>query len=477
MRPQPLMPNEAVLQSLRDVLGADGVLAGDDLAQRRHADWSGLPAAVPLALLRPRSTQQVSQALAVCHRYRQPVVVQGGLSGLAGGACTQEGDVALSLERMNAIEEVDEASGTMTVQAGVTLQAVQERAQDQGLMFALDLGARGSCTIGGNLGTNAGGNRVIKYGMAREQVLDLEAVLADGRVVGGLRKMVKNNTGLDLKNLLIGSEGTLGVITRAVLRLRALPGAAATAFCGLGGYDSVTALLRRAQQCLPGGVSAFEVMWPGYYDYVMAKVPGVKPPLAGPHRYYVLLESTGGGRRHQEDFEQLLEDCLAQGIIENAAVAATARDALAFWGVRDAPAEFPRLMPGLIAFDVSFSIRDIGDAAQACADRLHANWPAGTALVYGHLGDGNLHLIVDVPGATDAVAAQVEALVYGLVGEYGGSVSAEHGIGLKKRQELGRTRSRADLDAMGAIKQALDPRNILNRGKLFPDEVIGTSFY
>lgn len=464
------MACNTVLQALLDALGEDVVQFGERIADRRNADWSGVPAARPLALLCPRTTQQVAQALAICHEYRQPVVVQGGLSGLAGAACTQERDIALSLERMNAIEEIDEVSGTITVQAGTILQTVQERAAAIGMMFPLDLGARGSCTIGGNLGSNAGGNRVIKYGMVRDQVLDLEAVLADGRIIGGLRKMVKNNTGFDLKNLLIGSEGTLGIITRAVLRLRPQPAAVATACCGLADYGSVTALLRTAQQRLASGVSAFEVMWPGYYNYVLANISGLKPPLPAQHNYYVLLESMGTEpERQQADFECLLQECLEAGVIEDAAVATTQRDALDFWSVRDAPAEFPALMPKLIAFDVSFSIGDIGRAAQDCAVRLGARWPGCTVLVYGHLGDGNLHLIVDVPGAAAETVEQVEALVYGLVNEYNGSVSAEHGIGLKKRNVLGLTRSAADLDAMRAIKQALDPHDILNRGKVLPD--------
>ena len=462
-----------VVQALIACLGDDVVEYGEQIADRRHADWSGLPAAVPLALLRPRTTQQVSQALAICHQHRQPVVVQGGLSGLAGGACTQAGDIALSLERMNQIEEVDEISGTMTVQAGVTLQTVQERAHGVDMMFPLDLGARGSCTIGGNLGSNAGGNRVIKYGMAREQVLDLEAVLADGSIIGDRRKMVKNNTGFDLKNLLIGSEGTLGVITRAVLRLRPQPASVATAWCGLADYEAVTVLLRTAQQRLSAGVSAFEVMWPGYYDYVLSRVQGLRPPLASRHAYYVLLESVGGDiQQHQAEFQRLLEECLEDGVIENAALASSASDALDFWKVRDAPAEFPVLMPNLIAFDVSFSIREIGQAARDCAHRLNMRWPDSTVLVYGHLGDGNLHVIVNVPEASEVAAAEVDEMVYSLVKEYKGSVSAEHGIGLKKKMVLGHTRSLADLNAMCAIKRALDPHCILNRGKTLPDELL-----
>lgn len=461
------------LHDLLESLGDEVVRSGERIVGRRNADWSGIPAVPPLAVLYPRTTREVSQALSICHAHNQPVAVQGGLSGLAGGGCTQAGDIALSLERMNTIEDVDEIAATMTVQAGVTLQTVQERAREAGMMFPLDLGARGSCTIGGNLGSNAGGNRVIKYGMARAQVLDLEAVLADGRIVGGVRKMVKNNAGFDLRNLLIGSEGTLGVITRAVLQLQAQPGSVATAWCGLADFDNVTALLRLTRNRLATGISAFEVMWPGYYEYVLANVDGLRAPLSARHGCYVLLESVGGDpARHQADFEKVLQDCLEAGIIEDAVVAASDSDAREFWNVRDAPAAFPILMPRLIAFDISFSIADMGRVSQDCVARLGARWPGSTVLVYGHLGDGNLHVIVNIAGASDETVLQVEAMVYGLVEEYAGSVSAEHGIGLKKRGVLGHTRSRADLEAMRAIKLALDPRDILNRGKIFPDDIV-----
>lgn len=463
-----MSPND-VLQALVAELGDDVVSLGDQIADRRSADWSGQPAATPLALLRPRTTDQVARALAICHQYRQSVVVQGGLTGLAGGACTGEEDIALSLERMNQIEELDEVSGTITVQAGVALQLVQERALDAGMMFPLDLGARGTCTIGGNLACNAGGNRVIKYGMMRDQVLGLEAVLADGSVIGAMHKMVKNNTGFDLKNLLIGSEGTLGVITRAVLRLRPRPASVATAWCGLSDYACVTRLLHGAQQRLASGVSAFEVMWPSYYDYVLANVQGLRAPLDSRHAFYVLLESVGADAElHQAAFENFLGDMLEAGVLENAVIASSESDALAFWSVRDAPAEFPILMPNLVAFDVSVSIADIGRAAKQCEALLRARWPGSTALVYGHLGDGNLHVIVHVPDAPEGTGKEIESLVYGLVRDYHGSVSAEHGVGTKKQDVLGHTRSPADIAAMRAIKLALDPNNILNPGKLLP---------
>jgi FAD/FMN-containing dehydrogenase len=219
--------------ALREALGAQVVALPDEFGDRRVADWSGVPGATPLAIVRPRTTEEVARALAICSQHKQPVVTQGGLTGLVGGANLLGGEVALSLDRMNRIIEIDEVSATMTVEAGTPLQVVQEAASAAGFYFPLDLGARGSCSIGGNLATNAGGNRVIKYGMMRDQVLGVEAVLASGEIVGGLNKMIKNNSGYDLRHLLIGSEGTLAVITRVVLRLRPKPTATATAWCGL----------------------------------------------------------------------------------------------------------------------------------------------------------------------------------------------------------------------------------------------------
>jgi FAD/FMN-containing dehydrogenase len=454
---------------LIEALGEDMVIAQSELGTRRVRDWSGTPGAEPVAVLRPRTTQDVARAIAFCHAHGQAVVPQGGLTGLAGGANLHGGEVALSLERMTAIEEIDVISGTITVQAGVLLQTVQEAADEAGMMFPLDLGARGSCTIGGNLATNAGGNRVIKYGMAREQVLGIEAVLADGTVVCDLHKMVKNNSGYDLKNLLIGSEGTLGVITRAVLRLAPRPSSVSTAWCGLPDFDAVTRLLHFAQSQLPGGVSAFEVMWPSYYDYVLDHIAGLRAPLDSRHAYYVLIESVGSNaQRDAEEFEAMLGEMLEEGVVENAALARSSSDAKAFWAVRDAPAEFPILMPDLIAFDVSFSIADIGEAARQCETMLHERWPAIQTLVYGHLGDGNLHVIahLDAREAPPNLHEAVDAAVYELTRDWNGAVSAEHGIGGKKRAYLGHTRDAGAMHAMRAIKHALDPTNVLNPGKV-----------
>ncbi|MGI4855717.1 MAG: FAD-binding oxidoreductase [Janthinobacterium lividum] len=460
---------QRVVAELLAALGPDVVTPASDFGSRRLLDWSGMRGATPIALLRPRSTQQVSEALAVCHALGQSVVTQGGLTGLAGGANAQGGEVALSLERMHAIEEIDTVSGTLTVQAGAILQRVQEAADAAGMLFALDLGARGSCTIGGNLATNAGGNRVIKYGMARELVVGLEVVLADGTIISDMHKMIKNNSGYDLKHLMIGSEGTLGVITRAVMRLLPKPAGVATAWCGLPDFAAVTRLLAHAQARCAGGVSAFEVMWPSYVDFVIDSVPGVRAPLDTRHAYYVLLESVGSDAgRHAEEFETMLGEMLEQGVVENAALATSVADANAFWAVRDAPAEFPVLLPQLIGFDISFPIADVGAFAAQCESMLHERWPGIRTLVYGHLGDGNLHLIAHIHDAPDGFPEAVDAAVYALTRDWRGAVSAEHGIGAKKRAYLPYTRDAGAIAAMRAIKRALDPGNLLNPGKIFP---------
>jgi FAD/FMN-containing dehydrogenase len=461
-----MSPSPAI-QALLQTLGPDLVATGANIPDRRHMDWSGVPGATPAALLRPRNTEDLSRMLAICHEHHQAVVPQGGLTGLAGGACCAPGEVAVSLERMNQIEEVDAVSGTLTTQAGATLQAVQEAADDAGFLFPLDLGARGSCTVGGNLSTNAGGNRVIRYGTMRDQLLGVEVVLADGSVLSGLHKMVKNNTGYDMRHLVAGAEGTLGIVTRVVLKLQPRPLSVATAWCGLPDYEAVTTLLRRAKAELPGGVSAFEVMWPSYLDFMLGRVQGLRAPLGERAPMNVLMESSGSDAlHHAEAFEAFLGQMLEEGVLVDAALARTDAQAKALWAIRDATAEFPLLLPGMAAFDVSFAIGDIGRAALECEAMLRERWPGSTALVYGHLGDGNLHVIAHVQGGGPETNEAIEDAVYDLVRRYHGAVSAEHGIGLLKRKVLGHTRSPAELAAMRAIKAALDPRGILNPGKV-----------
>ncbi|MDR0227429.1 MAG: FAD-binding oxidoreductase [Burkholderiaceae bacterium] len=460
------MTHALFLDELISTLGADVVQRGADVAERYHTDWSGTPPQRPLALVRPRDTAEVSALMRLCTAHRVPVVPQGGLTGLAGAAVPLPGAVALSMERMNAIEDVNARTALMTAQAGATLQAVQESATAAGLLFGVDLGARGSCQIGGNVATNAGGNGVLQYGMMREQVLGLEVVLADGTVLPMLRPMLKNNTGYDLKQFFIGSEGTLGVITRVLLRLRPAPRARATALVAVPGFDQALAVLSRMQSRFGNGVAAFELMWDSFIQASL-RWQQLQPPFGESHALLALIDVDGRDEAGlRADVEQALGEAMEAGDVADAVIAQSVAQARQLWRLREAPAELNHQMHPPVNFDVSLPQADIGRFADACRAAFDARWPGHHTLFFGHVGDGNLHVSTD--GATAGGDCDgVEAELYRLVGAFGGSVSAEHGIGLHKKPYLGASRTAAELAAMRAIKQALDPLHLFNPGKVF----------
>ncbi len=458
----------AVLERLRDRLGSEAVLLGDRIPERNCNDWSMQPPTRPLAVVRPLDAAGVSAALEACRSIRVPVVPQGGLTGLCGGARPEDGWVVISLERMVGIEEIDPDACTMTVRAGTPLEQVQRAAAEAGLYFALDLGARGSCAIGGNLSTNAGGNRVIRYGMARELVLGLEWVLPDGTIVTSLNKMLKNNAGYDLKHLFIGSEGTLGIITRIVLRLHSQPGCTMSALCALPDYDRVKRLLAEARRGLGPLLSAFEVMWSDYWQVVTERV-GVRAPIGSGHSHYVLVEAQGTDPAIDAPrFEQWLEALLEQGLIADAAVAQSLADTQAFWGLRDACAEFLPTLGPHISYDVGLAVRDMDAFATRCKSALAESIAGCESVYYGHIGDGNLHLVSWVAGLEVARQPKhrMDEVVYGCVREFKGSISAEHGIGTTKKPYLGHARTAEEIALMRTLKAALDPHGLLNPGKV-----------
>jgi len=459
-----------VLDDLRAALGPEAVFAGSAAPERNRNDYSGLPPSTPLAVLRPADTAGVAAALRICHQHGVAVVPQGGLTGLCGGARAAPHELALSLERLAGVEEIDSASATMTVRAGTPLEAVQQAADAAGFFCPLDLGARGSCAIGGNLSTNAGGNRVIRYGMARDMVLGLEAVLADGTVVTSLNKMMKNNAGFDLKHLFLGSEGTLGVITRAVLRLYPKPASTMVALFALDDYAAALALLASARRDLGPLLSAFEAMWPDYWGVITRRVASVRDPFAADGvRYgaYVLVEALGTDESVDAPrFEAWLERLLEQGLVRNAAVAQSVADQRAFWHVRDAVGELHQIWPRHLAFDIGLPIGAMDDYRARCQATLAEHVPGCESIFYGHVGDGNVHIVTYLPGVTDQPKDAVEDVVYGLVRDYGGTVSAEHGIGTTKRRWLAHARSPEQIALMRTLKAALDPHNLLNPGKV-----------
>ncbi len=456
-----------LLDALLAELGPSVVLHGDAIPDANAHDWSTLPPVPPLALLRPATTEEVAAAVRLCAAHGAAVVPQGGLTGLCGGARPTPGSIALSLDRLTGIEEIDAASMTMTVRAGTKLETLQDAADNAGFLLALDLGARGSCAIGGNIATNAGGNRVIRYGMTRDLVLGLEVVLPDGTIVTGLNKMIKNNAGYDIRQLFIGSEGTLGIVTRAVLRLHPKPASVSAAICGLETYDDVVRLLAAARRGLGPLLSAFEVMWSDYWDIVTVEIPSARDPLEGRHVFHVLLEQHGIDAATDADrFENWLGERLEEGVIADAAVARSIADVRAFWGVRDAVSEFRQVVGPYESYDIGLPVGEMDRAVAACRARLAAGAPEARAVFYGHVGDGNLHAMAWQPGTSVPPKALIDAAVYETVREFGGTVSAEHGIGSTKRKWLPYSRSEAERALMRRIKQALDPADILNPGKV-----------
>jgi FAD/FMN-containing dehydrogenase len=452
---------QQTLEQLRLALGDAAVVTGADISRRHYSDWTGHAPACPAALLLPRTTEQVASALRICSNAQQPVVPQGGMTGLAGGAVPRETDIALSLERLRGIEEIDPAAATISVWAGTTLQEIQQAALDAGFVFPLDLGARGSCQIGGNIATNAGGNAVIRYGMTRDLVLGLEVVLADGRVLNLLNKMIKNNCGYDLKQCFIGSEGTLGVITRAVLKLAPQPGETTTLLCALPDYASAVSLLRRVQRSV-GTPQAYELMWQDFFRLGVSWLENSTAPMSLDHPLYVLLECASP----RELLEQTLEEAFAAGEVVDAVLASSQTQARALWKIREATGEFPLRMKPL-NFDISLPIGLIGDFAERCRQRLEQRWPGNHSVYFGHIGDSNLHLTVDCASLPEpAPILEVEELVYSAVGELRGSVSAEHGIGLLKRDFLHHSVSLEARQAMQQLKDCFDPKGILNPGKI-----------
>ena len=426
--------------ALLAALGADLVLVGEAVPARNRTDWSGLPPGRPAALVRPRTVEDVSATLAACARLGAAVVPQGGLTGLTGGAQPGDGEVALSLERMSGVEEV-----------------VQQASAAAGLAGGIDLGARGSCTIGGNVATNAGGNTVIRYGMTRASVRGLEVVLADGRIVHSLNKMQKNNAGYDWTQLFIGSEGTLGVVTRVVLALFPAPGERTTVLVAVPDFAAALQLLRRVEAAVPGALLAFEAMWPDYLSFAAAV--GRPAPLDWQRGLLILLEAGTGGGPAAEHLAGTLEAAMGDGLVEDAVIARSERERERLWAIREAPAEYRRYFSGVTGFDVSLPLGVMAEAVAALDRGIKRHFAEAMTLFYGHVADSNLHLVVHVPDAAPQPSHALDEIVYPIVAGLGG-------IGRLKRPYLALSRSPDELALMRTMKAALDPRGILNPGKV-----------
>ena len=464
----------ALLDALREAVGERHVLSDGDLSAW-ELDWRKRYRGRALAVVRPATTAEVAAVVKACVLHGAGIVPQGGNTGLVGGSVPDASgaQVVLSLARMNRIRGIDAANSTMTADAGCVLQSLQEAAAAQGLLLPLSLAAEGSCMIGGNLATNAGGTQVLRYGNARELCLGLEVVTAAGDVWDGLSGLRKDNTGYDLRDLFIGSEGTLGVITGATLRLYPQPAAVMTALAIVPSLEAAVRFLQRAQARLGAGLTGFEVMGQLALDLVRKHFPQLPRPVP-PASWTVLLEQsdTEGEAHARALFESLLESALEDGIVEDAAVAESIEQSNAMWHLRES-IPLAQAEEGLnIKHDISLPVSRIAAFVAGTDAALQATIPGVRLVNFGHLGDGNLHYNVQAPeggAAADFLhehEAQVNAIVYDAVTAHGGSISAEHGIGALKREELAQRKSPVALSLMRAIKRALDPRNLLNPGRV-----------
>lgn len=459
---------DPVIAHLTTIVGARGVLGPADLGARADGIFSS-ETMQGRALVRPANTAEVSAVMRWCHEQGLVVIPHGGLTGLTHATKSGPSDIIISTERMRAIEAIDPMQRTATVQAGVTLQALQEAVEAQGMIYPLDLGARGTATLGGTVATNAGGNRVLRYGMTRDMVLGLEAVLADGTVISSLYPLIKNNTGYDLKHLFIGSEGTLGVITRLVLRLREKPLASHTAMVAVETFDQVAGLLRHMDRALGGALSSFEVMWRSYYTLVTTPPAKGRAPLPNGHSFYVLLESQGSApERDAENFQEALGAAMEQGLLVDAMIAQSESETRALWAIRDDVVQLRR-DGDPVGFDISLPVSRMDDYVREVERRLEALPIKSLLYVFGHLGDGNLHVVVAVPGGfTPDLKHEIETAVYAPLQARGGSVSAEHGIGLDKKPWLPVSRTEPELAVMRHQARARSARAAQSRQDFGP---------
>jgi len=469
------MNDDDLIARLRSLLGAGAVLADPADMAPHLTDWRGRYAGRARCVVKPGSTAEVAAAVALITGAGVPVVPQGGNTGLCGGATPDSsGDaVLISLSRLNRIRSVDAANNTITAEAGCLLARVQESAAAADRLFPLSLAAEGSCEIGGNLSTNAGGVHVLRYGNARELVLGLEVVLADGRVWDGLRGLRKDNTGYDLKHLFVGAEGTLGIITAAVLKLFPRPRASAVAWLAIGSPAAAVELLGRLRSSFGERVTAFELIGHSALDLVLKNIPGAREPLATTAPWSLLVELSE--TLPDFDITGALERALAveieAGRVLDAALAGSLAQVGELWRLRENCSEAQKVEGISIKHDVSVPVSRIPDFLEQADAALRAAFPDVRIVAFGHVGDGNLHYNLSKPVAADnadfiALTPQANRIVHDIVAGLGGSISAEHGIGQLKRSEMLRYKSEVEMDLMRAVKQAIDPRNLMNPGKV-----------
>jgi D-lactate dehydrogenase (cytochrome) len=465
-------PSPEVLARFRAIVGDKYVITDPQAQQSYLVEMRDLYHGKTAAVLRPGSTAEVAAILKLANETKTAVVPQGGNTGLVGGQLPYNGEAVLSLTRLDKIREVDAISNTITCEAGVTLGRAREAAAKADRLYPQLLPSEGTCTIGGNLSTNAGGVAALAYGIARSHAVGLEVVLADGRVLNNLNKLKKDNTGYDLKNLFIGAEGTLGIITAAVLRLVPRPRSMETAYAGVASPEAALKLLTLAQQRMGDGVTSFELMALMGIEAVIKHGNNVRDPLSKPHPWYVLIElSSQAESGLRQSMEEILADGAEQGLVEDATIAGSIEQAKAFWYIRESFGEVQRRVGASIKHDISVPVAAVPAFIAEANAAVTKLIPGCRPLPFGHAGDGNIHYNVTQPVDADkdeflARWDEVSAVVFAIVLKHGGSISAEHGVGIMKRDILPSVKDRTAIELMRALKRTLDPNGILNPGKV-----------
>jgi len=457
-----------IIKLFETILEKSSIITGDSLKSRFYHIWKTDVPLESTCLLLPKNSDQVSSILKICNSNNQEVIIHGGLTNLVGSTKSNKSQVVLSLEKMNSIIEIDEKGKTLTCESGVIIEDIINAARTKNLLLPLNFGARGSAQIGGAVSTNAGGLRVFKYGMTRNLVLGLEAVLPDGTIISSLKKLMKDNSGYDLKQFFIGSEGTLGIVTKVVLRLYQHPKTRYTALAVTNDYEKVLNLLNFMEEKISKNLTAFELLWNDTYKQMVSDKTIYNKYVPDNYKYYVFIEYMGGDFDNDYNtFEKVVIESIDKGIVEDAVVGRDEKEQLNIWGIREDVAVLAEEKKFDQQFDISIPVAQIGEVIDKTIEELKDCDGVKTIFPFGHVADGNIHFIIGKDSDDDNLKSKINDIIYTNTEAVEGSISAEHGIGIDKKQYLIKSRSRDEIELMKIIKKSIDPKNILNPGRVF----------
>ena len=462
------MSNNNIISLFETILDKSSILKGEDLKSRFYHIWKTDIPLESICLLLPKNTNQVSSILKICNNYNQEVIIHGGLTNLVGATKSTDNQVVISLEKMKNIIEIDEKGKTVTCESGVIIEDIINAVKDKDLLLPLNFGARGSAQIGGAVSTNAGGLRVFKYGMTRNLVMGLEVVLPDGTIISSLKKLMKDNSGYDLKQFFIGSEGTLGIVTKVVLRLYQHPKTRYTALAVTNDYKKVLDLLKFMEDKISKNLTAFELLWNDTYKQMISDKTIYNKYLPDNYKYYVFIEFMGGDFENDYDtFEKAIMNAVDHQLVEDAVVGKDEKEQLNIWGIREDVAVLAEEKKFDQQFDISIPVAQIGEVIDKTILELKNCQGVETIFPFGHVADGNIHFIIGKDSDNDELKSKINEIIYTNTELVQGSISAEHGIGLDKKKYLIKSRSKDEIELMKLIKKAIDPKNILNPGRVF----------